>query len=114
MGLSIEEKFKKLTGETDNDKVSLFLSLAEEKILEVTNRTKLPDALVSSQFELAVALYNRNGDEGESSHSEGGVNRSYVSVDEILKHVKNYRLSPVARRYQDAKKKDEEVQSQKA
>ena len=114
MALSIEDKFKKLTGETESDKVSLFLSLAEEKILEVTNRDKLPDVLVSSKLDLAIALYNRNGDEGESSHNEGGVSRSYVSVEEILKSAKNYRLSPVAKRYQDAKKKDEEIQSQKA
>lgn len=111
MALSKEDKFKTLTGETDKEKVSLFLSLAEEKILEVTNRDTLPDVLVSSQLDLAVALYNRNGDEGESSHNEGGVNRSYISVDEILKNAKNYRISPLTQRYRNAKKKDEEVQS---
>lgn len=110
---SIQDKFKKMTGETDDEKVSLFLDNAEQKILEVTNRIQMIDALNQSKLDLAVAMYNRNGLEGESSHSEGGVSINMLTVEEILKSAKdNFSLSPLARRYQkDAKKKNEEVQS---
>lgn len=106
-----EEKFKEVTGETDDEKVSLFLSLAESKVLEVTNRPELIDDLKQATVDLAIALYNRNGDEGESSHSEGGVNHTYISPEEILKSAKNYYLSPIARRRLNAKKKDEAILS---
>lgn len=111
MSMTAEDKFKKATGETDDSKVSLFLSFAESKILEVTNRSAMPETLIQSQIDLAIALYNRNGEEGESSHSEGGVNHTYLSPDDILKTAMNYRLSPSARRISDAKKKNEEISS---
>ena len=111
--LSIEEKFMKLTGETDENKVSLFLDNAEQKILEATNRIDIIDALNQSKLDLAVVLYNRNGLEGEYSHSEGGVSVNMLKIEEILKSAKNnFSLSPVARRLKkDAKKENEEVQS---
>lgn len=109
--LSIEEKFKKLTGETDNDKVSLFLENAESKILEATNRPKMIDALMQSKLDLAVVLYVRNGAEGESIHNEGGVSYSFMTSDEILKSAKNYSLTPIARRILDAKEQAKDVSS---
>ena len=40
--------------------------------------------LESFKLDLAVARYERDGESGSSSHSEGGVSRSYRSEDEIL------------------------------
>ena len=111
MAISLEEKFELLTGEADEDKVSLFLLLAEQKILEVTNRPEVNDFLKGAQLELAVALYNQNGEEGTSSVNEGGVSHSFLAPEEILRSVKKYTLTPIARRQLDAKKKNEEVQS---
>lgn len=105
--LRLEEKFKELTGETNDSKVSLFLENAESKILEVTNRPEMIDALIQSKLDLAVALYVRNGAEGESSHSEGGVNYSFMTPEDILKSAKNYSLTPIARRILNAKKQNE-------
>lgn len=102
--MTIEDKFKALTGETDDTKVSLFLDIAENKILEVTNRPEMIDALVQSKLDLAVALYVRNGAEGESGHSEGGVSYNFMTPEEILKSARNYTLTPLARRNLDAKK----------
>lgn len=110
---TIEERFKLLTGETDEKKVSLFLDSAEAKILEVTNRPKMTDILQQSKLDLAVALYVRNGAEGESSHSEGGVNYNFLTPEEILKSARNYTLTPIARRNLDAKKQNEEISSKK-
>lgn len=111
--MTIEEEFKKVTGETDDISVSLFLDKAEETVLEKTNRPSLVKELEHFKFDLAVARYERDGESGESSHSEGGVNRSYRSEDEILSGIDKYRLSAVARRRLNAKKKDEEIQTQK-
>ena len=109
--MTVEEEFKKITGETDDALVSLFLDKAEKTVLERTNRASLIKELEHFKFDLAVARYERDGESGESSHSEGGVNRSYRSDDEILSGINKYRLSAAARRQLDAKKKDEEVQA---
>ena len=108
--MTVEEKFKKLTGETDESLVSLFLSKAEIKVLEKTNRVEMIAELESFKLDLA-ARYERDGESGSSSHSEGGVSRSYRSEDEILSGIDKYRLSAVARRRLNAKKKDEEIQT---
>ena len=105
--MTVEEKFKKLTGETDESLVSLFLSKAEIKVLEKTNRVEMIAELESFKLDLA----ERDGESGSSSHSEGGVSRSYRSEDEILSGIDKYRLSAVARRRLNAKKKDEEIQT---
>lgn len=110
--MNIIENFKKLTGETDDTIVSFFLNQAEETVLEKTNRSEMIDDLNHFKFDLAVARYNRNGEEGESSHSEGGVSKNYLSDEEILKGCEKYRLTPIARRILDAKKKAEEIQAQ--
>ena len=109
--MTVEEKFKKLTGETDESLVSLFLSKAEIKVLEKTNRVEMIAELESFKLDLAVARYERDGESGSSSHSEGGVSRSYRSEDEILSGIDKYRLSAVARRRLNSKKKDEEIQT---
>ena len=107
--MTVEEKFILLTGETDYDSVSLFLNEAEATVLEKTNRPAMIDDLVHFKLDLAIARYNRNGEEGESSHSEGGVSRSYLSDDDILNGCEKYLLTPLARRMLDAEKKTEEV-----
>lgn len=111
--MTIEESFKTVTGETDDLLVSLFLSKAEETVLEKTNRPEMIKDLEHFKFDLAVARYERDGESGEISHSEGGVSRSYRSDDEILSGIDKYRLSAVARRQLNAKKKDEKIQAKK-
>jgi hypothetical protein len=39
------------------------------------------------QIRLAVVMYNKRGAEGEKSHNENGINRTYESVEELLKEV---------------------------
>lgn len=107
--MTIEDEFKKLTGEADDTLVSLFLSKAEETVLEKTNRLEMIKELEHFKFDLAVARYERDGESGSSSHSEGGISHSFRSDDEILSGITKYRLGAAARRRLDAKKKDEEV-----
>lgn len=41
----------------------------------------------SLQLEIAIVMYNKQGAEGQTSHSENGVNRSYEDYGYLLKDV---------------------------
>lgn len=88
---------------TDNDDWSddvliSYLKIAGEKII---NRaypyndtiTDVPRKYGALQCEIATYLLNKRGAEGEVSHSENGVNRTYGSADipdEMLKGITPY------------------------
>ena len=105
----LKEQFKKLTGETDEELVSSFLLKSQNTVLSKTNRSELIDDLNDYVLKLAIALYNRQGNEGLASYSEGGESDSYQSEDEILSVISNYLLSAMARRLKDEKKKSQKV-----
>ena len=66
----LKEQFKKLTGETDEELVSSFLLKSQNTVLSKTNRSELIDDLNDYVLKLAIALYNRQGNEGLASYSE--------------------------------------------
>lgn len=80
---------KVLLGLTDTSEDQLlltFLSLAEEKILERLypydgEKKELPQRYNGKQLEIAVYLYNKQGAEGQTAHSENGISRTYESAD---------------------------------
>ncbi len=45
----------------------------------------LPDALLNAVVRLAVVLYNRMGNEGESSRREGDITRSFLILPEDIR-----------------------------
>ena len=63
--------------------VSSFLLKSQNTVLSKTNRSELIDDLNDYVLKLAIALYNRQGNEGLASYSEGGESESYQSEDEI-------------------------------
>ena len=67
------------------------------------------DDLNDYVLKLAIVRYNKQGNEGLSSYNEGGESESYLSEDDVLSGISNYRLSAMARRLQDEKKKSQEV-----
>lgn len=75
------------TGDTDQDSVLLFLlSLAGNKLLERlypfdSSKTEVPARYQFKQIEIALFLYNKQGAEGETSHSENGISRAYENAD---------------------------------
>ena len=86
-------------GEWLDDILISYLGIAGRKIL---NRaypyddtvTEVPRRYGYLQCEIAVYLLNRRGSEGQTSHSENGVNRGYESADipesmlsEVVPHV---------------------------
>lgn len=68
----LKEQLKKLTGETDEELVSSFLLKSQNTVLSKTNRSELIDDLNDYVLKLAITLYNRQGNEGLASYSEGG------------------------------------------
>lgn len=106
------EMLKKLTGEGDEELLSLLFSLAEEKILSLTNRKKIIYPLKPAVREWATVAYNRMGMQGETSRSEGGISSAFAEIPkEIEEAIKRYRLGRVNGHAYE-KKSDEEVSSE--
>lgn len=90
------EKLKILTGESNDELLSLLLSDAEEFVLAYTNRTSIPAGLQKTVRDLAVIAYNRRGTEGESGRSEGGESYTFNDAPKHIYDVLNkYRLARV-------------------
>ena len=89
------EMLKIRLGVSDNTRdglLSLLLSEAQDAILDIIGREELPARLISVQVELAVIAYNKQGAEGESARSEGGISRSFIDglPDDLKQRLKNY------------------------
>ena len=84
-----EEKLvmlKSMTGETDDDVLSTYLTLAKSVVLSKaypygTGEEEIPVMYESTQVEIAAYMLNKRGAEGETAHSENGVSRSYEDGD---------------------------------
>lgn len=91
----MKSRLSALTGETDDNILLTFLDIAAEKILAKCypfrhDKRDVPARYHSTQLEIAVYLLNKRGAEGETSHSENGINRSYESAsvpDSMLKGI---------------------------
>jgi len=78
-----------------NKKVDYCLLLAKSAILNRLNKesiTEVPEKYVGVQLQLAVRYFNRQGAEGESTHDENGIKRTYGSVndEDLLSEVTPY------------------------
>ena len=80
---------KALVGENDTAQdtaLSVYLSLAQSKILNRAypydkTKTVVPTQYEVLQCEIAAYLWNKRGAEGQISHSENGISRSYENGD---------------------------------
>lgn len=95
------QELKIRLGIKDNSKddlLSLLISDAEKAILNrlypyENANNKLPMNYKNKQLEIAIYLYNRQGSEGEISHNENGISRSYESSsipNSMLKDIVPY------------------------
>lgn len=78
----------------DSSIITVYLSLASKRILQRlypfdSTQTTLPSEYEYMQCELASRMYLRRGAEGETSHSENGISRSYGTVndEDILSQI---------------------------
>lgn len=81
-----------ISDEKQDGLLAVLLDSAEDTILDVIGRDEMPARLISVQTELAVIAYNRQGAEGETARSEGGISRSFVSdlLPDMQKRLQNY------------------------
>lgn len=75
-----------MTEETNEGVLSTYLMLAKEAIMQyafpVSERPEeMPSQYDALQLEIAAYKLNKRGAEGETSHSENGVSRSYENAD---------------------------------
>lgn len=98
------EKLKKLTGESDEELLSLLLEDAESFVLGYTNRTKIISGMEKAVRDLAVIALNRMGTEGESGRSEGGESYSFNDAPkQIYDTLNRYRIVRVGGVVHEAK-----------
>jgi hypothetical protein len=90
----IAELKVRILPDTDTDEVlGSMISLAEAMILDRMYPFGYPDGTVvparyeQIQIQLAVELYGRRGAEGQTSHSENGINRSWSESSPLLKRI---------------------------
>ena len=89
------EMLKDLSGEPDDAILLTFLTLAGQKIIQRAypyrgDVKEVPARYATAQVEIANYLLNKRGAEGETYHSENGINRSYENADvpeSMLKRV---------------------------
>ena len=65
--------------------LTALLADAESMCKAYLGRNRIPDGMDTAVYRMALALYNRMGMEGETSHSEGGVS---VTADPMPEEVK--------------------------
>lgn len=83
------EQLKSLLGISGTDEDTLLLTLLSISAQKILDRaypydptiTEVPVRYEAKQIEIAVYLYNKRGAEGQTSHSENGINRTYESAD---------------------------------
>lgn len=94
--MTLEEKYnvfqRDLNEEVDFDVFKDYLRFSTERILNHrypfgTTLVEVEPKYENQQIELAIVLYNQRGAEGEKVHNENGINRSYRTIDEILKSI---------------------------
>ena len=78
--------------ECSEETAEVCLDLAQSAVLDYIGRDSLPKGAESIVIKLAVIYYNRLGNEGESSRSEGGISQSFVTdiPADIKKQLQNY------------------------
>lgn len=79
------EMMKTMTGETDETVLFTYLHLAGERVLQKAypfhpQEHTVPRRYAKNQVDIACYLYNKRGAEGETSHQENGINRTYESA----------------------------------
>lgn len=92
------EMLRDLIDEKDEAILLTYLTLAGQKIIQRAypyryDVVEVPEKYATTQVEIACYLLNKRGAEGETYHSENGINRSYENADvpeSMLSHIVPY------------------------
>ncbi len=89
-----------IKGWDEDELLNMFLSIAAQKVLDRAfpfeeDVKEVPRRYHLKQVEIAAYLYNKQGAEGQTAHTENGITRTYGSADVpeamlqgIVPHVK--------------------------
>ena len=91
----LERLKKRIPEEVNDDVLEDFLESAKAVILSRRfpfgeQPTEIEPKYKDLQIRIAVEMYNKQGVEGQTSHSENGVSRSYASAnvsEDLLKEI---------------------------
>ncbi|GHV97892.1 hypothetical protein lacNasYZ03_11680 [Lactobacillus nasalidis] len=94
---SVVSALSKRLGTDDTDLLSDMYDDALAQVLDYTNRTKLVGNMGVYVKQLVIVMFNRQGTEGDSSRSEGGVSESYEIglPSDIKQALMRYRTAKV-------------------
>ena len=98
------EYLKIMTGCDNTALLAALIEEAELRILAITGRTLLIQALVPAVRELALCAYNRMGSEGMSTRSDGevGISSAFEDIPKTVEQaVARYRLARVGGAYHE-------------
>ena len=73
-------------------RLGILLENAEHTLLDYLGRDTLPERLNDMVVQIALAMYNRLGNEGEEKRSEGDISVSFSDLitDDMKMRLKNY------------------------
>ncbi len=77
---------KDMTGESNNAILLAYLNIAGNEVINRAypfdnTQRNVPERYESNQIQIAAYLLNKRGAEGETSHNENGISRTYESAD---------------------------------
>lgn len=80
------EMLKAMTDESDSSVLSAYLYLSGQAVIKRRypfrdDVTEVPERYLDNQLKIAAYLINKRGAEGQLSHDENGISRSYESGD---------------------------------
>ncbi|MEK4628105.1 phage head-tail connector protein [Solibacillus sp. FSL R7-0682] len=86
--------------ESKDDDLNLILEDSRNDVLIWTNRKEIPVFLESTVRQITTIRYNMQGIEGQTSHSEGGISRSFDSLPQSIQNTINQSRLIKAARYE--------------
>lgn len=99
------EKLKLLLNEQENNEIDgileLYLEDAKNIICELRFTYEVEPQYLSTQLKIAMELYSKSGAEGQTSHSENGISRSYETADispSLLSNITPFVRTPFSKR----------------
>lgn len=96
--MTAQERLKAKLPNLTEEKLEALFQEAEDMVLAYTGRRSVPRVLETAMLQLAVVLYNREGTEGETAHSEGGVSRTMEGIpSDIERQIRPYRLARIVK-----------------
>ncbi len=97
------EKLKVLLPEAQSEDALLevYLEMAKDIITEIRHSDVVEPEYLNLQLKMAVEFYSKRGAEGQTSHSENGIGRTYDKTDVstgLLEQIRPYVRTPYSTR----------------